>query len=124
MEENEQYAERNDEPNGKLIGPEKAGGHGAVIRKLVVQQLLVDEPSYKQTGEECAQGQHDLSGDEVEEVEQREAEQLKSGHGSHAERTADGQQRTDNGEDTGRLVTGQVQLFVAEDGAYLVHRDG
>jgi hypothetical protein len=70
MEEDKGNAQGNHEAHGELIDAEKAHGNGSVVGKLIVQQLLIDEPSYKQTGEESAQQQHDLCRDVIAEIKQ------------------------------------------------------
>ena len=52
------------------VNPEPPAADGSPIGKLVKEKLLRQIPSHKKTGQESAYGQENLSGHEVEQVEE------------------------------------------------------
>ena len=74
MKENQQDTHRTNKAHQKKEHTEKRAPQRAPIGELVAHQLVRNKPPYENTCEESADGQEQLSGDEIEKVEQRHAE--------------------------------------------------
>ena len=70
MEENQKDADGTDVPYTEEEDTEESTAQCPPVSELVVHDSLGDIPAYKQTGEEATDGQHNLSGNEVEPVEE------------------------------------------------------
>ena len=77
MEENHEDADRADIAHAEEIESEEASSQCAAVGELVLNHASRHAPSDEQAGEEAANGQEYLSGNEVEHVEQWTAEDLK-----------------------------------------------
>ena len=84
MKKNEQDTYWNNIAYGELIGAEKTGGDCSLIGELVTQQALIDKPTHKQTGKECAYRQHNLSRDEIAEIHEGTSKKTDSIDGAKA----------------------------------------
>ena len=69
----------------------------AVVRKLIAHTLMGHKPSDKDAGEEAYDRQEQLSGNEVEEIEHRHAEELVVVPSPQRERTDDAHEDTADG---------------------------
>lgn len=101
----------------------EGGGDGAPVGELVAYNLSVHTPGNEDAGEETADGEEYLSGDEVEEVEEGHAEELETLPCTEAE-GAEAAEEAAEARDDGRCpTTGDVELLVEERRADLVERD-
>ena len=76
VHEDEQDAERTDVFHAEEVEVEETHAQRAPVAVFVAYQLVGEMPAHKQTGEETADGEEQLSGDEVEDVEQRPAQHM------------------------------------------------
>ena len=70
MQEDEEDADGTDKAHAEQIEIEEASAQGALIGQLIVQYVTIDIPSQKQTGEESANGEEELSCGEIKQIEQ------------------------------------------------------
>lgn len=76
MEENEEDAERTDVLHQEEVKVEKGAAQRAPVGELVADDFVGDEPTDEDAGEEAHHGEENLTRHEVEDVEQRHAEEL------------------------------------------------
>ena len=70
MQEDQENAHRAHEPHKEEEDAEKAAANRSPVGKLVTHNVLGHIPADEETGEEAANGQHDLSRHKVEHIEE------------------------------------------------------
>ena len=123
MEEHQQNGQGTDESHTEEIDAEERAADRPPVGELIVHNLLGHIPADKQTGEQATDRQEYLSGDKIEDVEQRLAKELQPiprPKRQRAESTYHSAGDSDNG---GRLTTRYMQFLLEKRGAHLMQRD-
>ena len=98
MKEDHHYTYRAHIFDTEDIKMEEATAQGAPVGKLILDQLMRERPTYKETGKEASYGQEDLACDKVKEVEEGHAEYLKTLIATKRERAEDAHDETQDGD--------------------------
>ena len=94
MEKYKHYTHRTDIFHTEQIEMEKTAVQRSVGGILIAHHSVRDIPADKQTGQKTAYRQKDLSGNEIEHIEQRFAEKLQTVETTERERTQSAYDRT------------------------------
>ena len=70
MQEDAEYGYRRHEAHQEQIGLKETTTHRAPVGELILDELLRYEPAEEDARQEAADGQEDLTGDDVEDVEE------------------------------------------------------
>ena len=101
---------------------EESSAQLAAIGKLVAHHLVVDIPADEDTRQEAHHGQEDLTGDEIEQIEQRLAKICHSIDGPQRQRAEGSDNGSAHRHQQGGALAGGVQLFLEECRRDLVER--
>ena len=120
MQENGKYAQRTNVAHAEQIGAKERGTKCAPIGELVFYKLSRHEPTKEYAGEKAAHGQEYLPCYEVEYIEQRVPSDAQTTHCTQRKRAKHAYGECSCRYDGGCFLTGGVQFFEEEGGAYLV----
>ena len=122
MQEYKKDADRTNILYAKYEYMEEFAAQGAPVCKLVVHHLMRQIPANKEACEETSYGQHYLSGEKVEDVEQRTAANLQSVPFAQRQRAYRADNRAGQSDDESGTLTGGVKLLMDECRAHLMKR--
>ena len=123
VQKDEQDAERTDETDAEQEDAEESATDGSPVGELVAQGLPRHHPSHEQAGEQTTDRQENLSGDEVEKVEERLAEERQSVVCPQGKRTKSPNHCARSSDEDGRPPARDVHLLLQEGGAHLMQRN-
>ena len=102
---------------------EQFATQGAPVGKLVTHHLVRQIPAHEQASEETADGQHHLSCNEIEEIEQRTVADFKEVELAQRQRTYGAYHRAEYRNRPCGTLPGSVHLLMYERGGNLMERD-
>lgn len=120
VHEDKQDADGADILHAEEIEMEETAFQRTPVIVFVANQLVGKEPTDKQTGEESADRQEQLSRDKVKQVEEAHAPYLQLVKTAERKGTEGTDDRTAEGDNKGCRTAGDMDFFVQECRAYLV----
>ena len=123
MEEDAKHAYGTDILGGKDKEGEETGRKGAPVGHLVAYGLMGHHPAHIDGREETAEREQDIGREEIEEAEQRIAEQLQLRDWAQREGTEGAGNHGQQGDDAGTSLATKAEFLADEGSRRLVHGD-
>ena len=114
MEEDGEDRQRCHETHQEEVDAKETLRDGPPVGELILHQFLGHDPAEENTGQETTDGEEDLSGHEIEDIEQRLTANLQPAPVAQRQGADSPDDGTSHRHDDSTFLTGDMQLLIEE----------